>query len=219
MRLVNSMIRTSVVLGLVAILVQPVFASYTSIEHNLIDGIGDTSYTGGVLTISQALDTVTLNDPAPLPGTVTNAVVSLSTTFNSFDPLANLPYGRATFTGGSIALTFDYNGQPYSIGGPIDGMLLGVGSASSTLSTINGEGLFSATASLPGSNDWPASGLSSIHALTLRVGANLANFDWSTDWTAPGETLYTLTPDESAAPEPASLLLLVLGFAMLRRSR
>jgi hypothetical protein len=213
------MIRTSAVLGLVAVMAQPVLATYTSIEHNLLDGTGDTTYVGGVLSISQAIDTVTLNDPAPLPGIITNAVVSLSTTFSGFNPLANPPYGRASFSGGAFSLSFDYNGLPYSIGGPISGMLLGVGSTGPFLSTINGEGLFAAAYNLPGSNDWPATGLSSIHALTLQVGTDLSGFDWSTDWAAPGETLYTLTPDESAAPEPASLLMLVLGLAMLRRSR
>jgi hypothetical protein len=209
----------SAILGFVAIVAQPAIASYTSIEHNLIDNIAETNYVGGVLTISQANDAVTLNDPGPLPGTITNAVVSLTTTFNSFNPLSNPPYGTATFVGGSFSLNFDYNSQPYSIAGPISGMIMKVGSASPLLSVINGEGLFNAVASLPGSNDWPATALSSIHALTLQVGTDLTGFDWSTDWSAPGETLYTLTPDESAAPEPASLLMLVLGLAMLRRSR
>jgi hypothetical protein len=219
MRLLNSIIRTSVVSGLVVLMAQPVFASYVSILHNLIDGTPDTNYVGGVLTINQAGNSVTLNDPTPLGGAITNAAVSMSTNFASFNPLANAPYGQATFTGGSFLLSFDYNGNPYSIGGPITTMTMGVGSASPTLSIINGAGLFAAVANLPGSNDWPAVAMSSIHALTLRIGTDMTGFDWSTDWTMAGQTQYSLTPDESAVPEPASLLLLVLGLAVLRRSR
>ena len=83
---------------------------------------------------------------------------------------------------------------------------------------VAGEGLFQAAYDLPGSNDWPAPLQSSIKSLTLAFGCDLGEFDWETGaLDCPLETLMTLYPDDSAAPGPATLLLLIPAAALLRR--
>lgn len=203
-------------------------ASYVSIQHNLIEGTGDTSYINGVLTVNATgvpAQQLTLNDDPPIAQSVSNVSVLMTTNFSSFNPGANLPYGEALFTGGSFLLKFDYagsSGQPYQIGGPISAFVIGIGSASQYLTVINGSGLFNAgTPNLPGSNVWPAGGLSSINSLTLEVGIDLTGFDWDpyNAVMTGGETQYTLTPDDSGVPEPAGLLLVLCSavFALRRR--
>ena len=64
---------------------QMALGSYTSIAHDLQnDGIGDTTYTGGVLRINQARDTVTLYvDSVEQTGTVTEIGVASGSMFAS----------------------------------------------------------------------------------------------------------------------------------------
>ena len=197
----------------------PVFGEYVSIQHNLIDGIGDTTYIGGVLRISTDSNALTLNDPTPLGGTIANGHVDLETYFHSFNPGT----GEATFVGGSFDLTFDHEGSPYEMSGPIDGMVFIINSVTQTYSTIDGEGLFTAvTKNLPGSGIWPDGGLrSSIDSLTLGFNVDLTTYDWSEDMSDGRlETIYGLFPDERAVPEPASGAILLLGVvALLRRRR
>ena len=221
------------VAALVMISAGPVLADYDSIQHNLIDGTGDTTYVGGVLTVSAMNDNLTLNDGgSALPGAVTNCTVLMTATYvpGSYDPVAM----SGDFTGGSYLLTFDYDGTPHQLGGPIHAMVLTI-EAGPLLSKISGQGLWSATnpdpPSLPGSNLWPDGNdpinnplqLSSIQSLTLAFGMDLSLFNWDEDLGTsalnPAETLYNLFPDDRAVPEPVSVLLLGLGSLVLVRRR
>ncbi len=203
----------------------PAMADYTSIVHDLTDGSPDTSYSGGNLTINSTSTQLFLQDPTTLAVSPTNVDVSLSTTFSSFNPAAQpgFPLGSATFTGGSYSLTFDIGIDSYEISGPVTAIVLGVTSAGSGGSIIEGSGLFDATTvDLPGSNNWPAAGLSTIDTITLSIGIDLTGLDWNPQTTnlSNGETLYTLLPNDSGLPEPASLMLLMAGvFGLVRRRR
>lgn len=214
----------------VAMSAAPAFGTYVSIQHNLIDGTPDTNFVGGALTISSASTDLELNDDdltGPTAPDVSNVSVFMETFFHSFDPMAG-PFGEAKFTGGSFTLKFDYQGsagQTYEISGPVVGMVFGVTQITHLgggdwLTIVEGAGLWNALVkALPGSNDWPdGGGWSSFNALTLRIGSDLTGWEWDSDVTG-GQTLYTLTPDDSAVPEPATLMLLTLGGAVLLRRR
>lgn len=205
------------VAGFILVGVSPVFADYSVIQDDLMDGLTDTTFVGGVLRIQQSdMDYgLTLTDTGlGSPNMFRNIDVDMSTPLVSFvAPSAAYPRGYAEFGTGSLLLTFEYSEdglswRSSSIGGPVAGFRAQVQSEQ----VIKGEGLFTASWDLPGSNVWPASGFSSIHTIELHFGTDLiaSNFQFASDLT-DGETLYTLVPDASAAPEPAGLLLLGLG--------
>jgi hypothetical protein len=212
----------SISAAVLALLVpQVAFGAYTSIAHNLLGGPGDTTYTSGVLHIYEAnvhIPTLYV-DSVALTGTVSEAVVDLSATYNHFDPTRGT-YGTAVFAGGSFSLSFKYDGQPYSIGGPIDGMLVNLDSYTAGISKLVGEGRWTATTkNLPGDVWDDHAGFSSIHALTLEIGKDLRGFQWNTDIAGAGQTSYNIEPNAAAIPEPAGLVLLALGAVGLLRRR
>jgi hypothetical protein len=202
-----------------ASLTGPAWATYESIQGNLADEITDTFFDvdTGQFSISQDSNAITLNDPTPLGGTITNGTVNLETWFSGFDPVT----GNAQFTGGSFMLTFDFDGTPYEISGPIEAMVFETNVYTPSYSTLDGEGLWTAaTTNLPGSNDWPDGGeFSSIKTLTMAFNEDLTDWAWDADLVASAESLYTLWPDDTAIPEPASLVLVALGSLMLYRRR
>jgi hypothetical protein len=191
-------------------------AEYTSIQANLLNGVPDTVYIDGVMTIdsSDTTSQLTLNDPSQLGGGVSNVSLGLTTTFHHV--YWDGPQLKAVFSGGDFSLAFDYDTSPYYIEGPISNMVFWVSGTGST-SYIDGQGLFDAVFDLPGSNDWPAPAQSSIKTLTLTFGRDLGEFDWGSDLDGHNETVLTLYPDDSAIPGPATLLLLLPGVALLRR--
>ncbi|UCG33193.1 MAG: hypothetical protein JSU68_00900 [Phycisphaerales bacterium] len=198
------------------LLVLPAKAEYTSIQANMLDGLPDTNYTNGVMTISSntATSQLTLNDPSALGGTVTNFDLDLVTTFHHV--YWDGPDLKAVFSGGDFSLSFDHESTPYYIQGPISNLVFWVSGVGET-SYIDGQGLFDAVFDLPGSGDWPAPAQSSIKSLTMAFHTDLSEFDWESNLTGPMETVVTLYPDDSAIPGPATLLLLVPGVALLRR--
>jgi|GEM_PF-5661043 len=228
----TGVIGVSLVAFFVGIAGVPALGAYISIQHNLVNGATDVSYDAlsGVLTMSDSSTNLTLNDdPALTGGAVQSATFVLNTTFKDFD--TTFP-GKALFTGGSLSLNFDYDAdvndsnpaQSYSIGGPISGLVIDIDELiAGSLYRINGAGLFNAgTPTLPGSNVWPATGLSSIDTLSVSVkGEDLSGWDWTETIDGTGETQYTLFPNDNAAPEPAALALLglgALGFTRRRRA-
>lgn len=214
---------------------------FDSIQHNLIDGINDTTYDGstGRLAASSNSTALTLNDNGGIlhpngPTVVTNVQANIETFFHS-----QLSPATAKFTGGSLLLSFDFDPDgagpspvgSYSIGGPITAMEFTVNIVTPTFSTIDGEGLWNATTvNLPGSGQWlDGGGFSSIKSLTLAFGIDLTGFDWSSPTAVAGGTVgpgilesqYALTPDQTAVPEPASIMLLLAcatGTLIRRRS-
>ena len=198
----------------------PASAQYASIQHNLFNGVGDTTFdpgTGEFRIHATTSNLLTLNDPTPLSGVIANTVIDLSTTFNQV-----LGTGQAQFTGGFLSLTFDFDGSPYEISGPITGVLFEISQVGPN-SKIDGLGRWTATTkNLPGSGIWPdGGGFSSLDSLTLAFGQDLSNFDWENQaLNGRVESLYSLFPNDSAIPEPATLSMLALGaIAMLRRRR
>lgn len=199
-------------------------AQYISIQHNLLNGSPDTSYdpnTGVFRVYADAnaggTNLVTLNDNPPLVGgTITNTVIDLQTTFNQ------IVGNQAQFAGGSLTLTFNYNGVPRQISGPITGMLFDPPSQIGPNWKIDGQGRWKATTvNLPGSGMWPdGGGFSSIDSITLVFNQNLAGFNWETQALQGNvQTQYSLFPNDSAVPEPASLVLLALGGLVVLRRR
>jgi len=223
-----------VVLLVVAGTSSAVLAEYQTIAHNLAEGVPDTDFVGGVLTISQApANTLTLDDnpDLDLPYTITNAAVSLETTLFAFHPgsTPSHPSGEAEFRGGTFSLSFDYDNTTsgesgsYHINGPISGIIIGFQEYTPDFggwSTLTGEGLWTAASVvLPGSNDWDdGGGFSSIHTLTFEIGQDLTYWEWNTDMEG-GETQYNISPNDSAVPEPASVIFLALGSLCLLRRR
>lgn len=201
-----------------AVLAGSAYADISSISHNL-GGLGsDTTFNpgNGLLTISSAVNNaLTVNENGvPISGTVTNAAVTIQT--NLVSSTAN----TALFNGGSIALQFNFNGNPYAIGGPISGMEFTFQHLGGNVGQLDGEGLFTAAfANLPGSGVWPDSGgLSSIDSLTLTFDTP-PGWSWQ-DGFANAETVYSLLPNDSAVPEPATLaLVLAGGLLMVKRRR
>jgi hypothetical protein len=198
------------------LLALPTQAEYTSIQANMLDGLPDTNYTNGVMTIdsSTATSQLSLYDPSPLSGAVSSFDLDLVTSFHHV--YWDGPQLKAVFSGGNFSLYFDYDATPYHIQGPISNMVFWVSGTGPT-SYIDGQGLFDAIFDLPGSNDWPAPAQSSIKSLTLAFNTDLSTFDWEDDLSGPMETVLTLYPDDSAIPGPATLLLLLPGAALLRR--
>jgi hypothetical protein len=209
----------------------PAMAQYASIVHNMLDGTLDTSFNAGVLTINSASSqNVNLLDPGPggLPGTVSNAVFNLTSTFNGFDG------PQAQFVGGNLSLTFDYEDLDtnivtnHEISGPITGLLFNLPALIAPgIYQIDGVGRWTATTkNLPGSTEVGGSGIwddgggfSSIDSLTLTFGEDLSSFDWANDVVNNGETNYQLFPNDSAVPEPTTIALLAIGAVGLIRRR
>jgi hypothetical protein len=207
----------AIAVGLLVVI--PAQAEYTSIQANMLNGIADTEYVGGVMTID-TLDTtsqLTFYDPGPTPlADLVSGNVDLDLTTTFHHVYWDGPDLKAVFSGGSFSLAFTYDSNPYYIQGPISNMIFWV-SGTGVNSYIDGEGLFDAAYDLPGSGDWPAPLQSSIKSLTITVGTDLSDFDWSTPLQDHNETVLTLYPDDSAIPAPATLLLLLPGLALLRR--
>jgi hypothetical protein len=196
-----------------AVGVPSAWGAYSSIQHNLLDGVPDTSYSGGVLRVESPIganNDVALNDSAL--GTPTGAVnvsVYLETYYVRYDPIRG-----AIFDGGAFSLRFDYGGttgQTYEISGPIDTFEALVTGAGPVYWVIEAEGIWqSTTVNLPGSNYWPAqAGWSSFRTGTIAVPEDLSAFDWASDSFDTGEFVYTLVP----YPEPATLALFMLSGA------
>jgi hypothetical protein len=201
----------------VGFLVSPAFADYTGIQHNLFDGTYDTTYIDGTLSVSGDSDLVTLNDPTPLGGAITLAHVELETYFHHVEEPTPGDV-KAVFWGGAYQLTFNYDGTPHHIGGPILAMDFRFNDLAGGTDTIDGEGLFTAAYDLPGSGIWDdEGGYSSIDTLTL-------TFDAGTDWSwaqdiLEAETTYSIAPNDGAAPEPTAIALLALGGLIMARRR
>ncbi len=227
--------RASVAVSMSAVavfLVVPQIASgdYTSVQHNLIGAPNDTSFDGSVLRIYQNPgNNLTLwTDAGQITGTVADAVVDMQTNFQYYNPTpeANYPNGAAWFGGGTYTLTFTFTptggtAGNYSISGPMDVMKVGVTSTSPALSTLTGEGRWTATSiNLPGPDMWVTGpdGWSGIHALTMAISTNLANYQWQSAFDT-GNTQYNISPSANAIPEPSALALLLLGVAALLRRR
>jgi hypothetical protein len=210
-----------------AALAAPAMATYSSIQHNGFDGIDDFSFDGTTLLIDLGnvvpANLITLNDPGPLlGGAVTNGRFQLRATLVSVLNATTARFGNQP--GDFLSLTFDYNGVPKQISGPLFYMDFTLNVQSPAFSTIDGLGDFTpAVINLPGSNDWSPlgpHGRSSVDSLTLSFNANLAGFDWTGQPGGYQETQYQLTPGESGIPEPASLVLLAAGaLTALRRRR
>lgn len=211
---------------------QVLLADYTSILHNLTGSPNDTSFDGSVLRIVQSpANNLTLyTNAGQKSGSVTDCSVNMYTTLQYYDPSTsdpNYPSGYAWFEGGFFSLSFMFDGLgPYSISGPIDVFKVGVtevkypGTSYAT-STVTGEGRWEATTvNLPGPDQWVTGpdGWSGIHSLTLAIGTDLSNWDWSGQFNR-GNTQYNISPRANAIPEPAAALLLLLGGAGLLRRR
>jgi len=220
-------------LAIVSVAVTPVLADYTSIQHNLFNGVPDTSFdpNTGFFTINAVNEgLVTLNDPGALGGVVSNVSISLNTKFNQI-----FGTGEAQFVGGFLSLSFDYDGDgvggnaatSHNISGPITGMLFEISQVGPN-SRIDGLGRWTAanvdlpSAGWPGiPGVWPdGGGFSSIDSLSIAFNQDLSSFDWTTPISGRVESLYSLWPDDRAIPEPASLALVAVGaLALIRRRR
>lgn len=204
-------------------------AAYVSLSHNVVGADPeDTVFdpVTGLFTINDTTVGVThtANPAIVPPGVQGNATVSLSTTLVGYDTPA-FP-GKALFSGGdfSLSLLFDpendgsYNS--YSISGPISGLVIDYqiyDGPGGKMTRFNGEGIWTAvTKNLPA--EWlDNGGYSSIATLTIEMGTDFTGYDWTTGFA--GQSQYILWPDDRAAPEPGTLLLLAGGALFLRRRR
>ena len=95
-----------VFVGIALLVAQSAVAEYVSIQHNLVDGTNDTSFNVGTGELSWVSPSpnLTLNDPGPLLGTVSNVTVELETFLSSTNGQ------EAIFTGGDFSLRFDFDG-------------------------------------------------------------------------------------------------------------
>jgi hypothetical protein len=208
----------------VVLMTAPAHADFAAISHNLLNGQADTSYnagTGEFRVYSTVNNSLSLYDPGPatLPGAITNAVIDLSTFFDS----VLLNPSRAKFLGGTLSLTFDYDADgagpglatSHELSGTIDHIDFTI-SPAGPLWKMDGAGLWNALVkNLPGSGLWPTT-LSSIDSLTIVFNQNLSNWDWENDsLTGRAETQYSLLP----TPEPTTVLVLVLGGFCLGKRR
>lgn len=210
----------------------PVSADYASIQHSVFNGVDDTHFDAatGVLSIHATTSNLLwLNDPTPLVGVVSNTVFDLQTTFDRF-----MSQGRAWFTGGTLALSFDFDdgggAMSCHISGPIGFMRFEI-SQVGALSRIDGLGHWNATSwGLPGSNSWdqfqpdnPRPGFSGTDSLSIAFDDDLTDFNWDRDITGRVESQYSIFPGVplSGPPEPATFGLLFFGMATVvwRRSR
>jgi len=219
-------------------------AEYTEIQDNTFDGVNDASYTGHVLTWSAddngspaASSILTLiEDTGFVPGYTGNVHLEISTNFIDYNSTLQSP-ARAYFTGGSLALNFDYwDGVTYDdspfdtiphitsheLSGPISQASVEITSTSPTLSTLTGIINFNSNLgieNLPSSNNWPAPGQSTAVALTFAIGADLSPYlndpeAWNQDVNPNSvtfDTQFSMFPNEQPIPEPTALALLAAG--------
>lgn len=205
----------------------PALADMISVQTNLANGIQDSNYNAGTLTIAEGpLSGVTTTN-ATIGGTYptggdpvyTNTAFSLTTYFDQVISVSGTPWAR--FLGGSVSLTFDLGANSYELSGPINVLLARVTAANQFVSTIQAEGLFqSLIANMP--EPWAVSGLSglsSIDSLIFDIGEDLSSFNWNTgEWLGMAEATVQMVPNDGAIPEPATMALLALGgLAVLRR--
>lgn len=216
----------------------PAMSDYLDIQHNLFDGVPDTSFDPGTGVFSiNAVNAglLTLNDPTALGGGKSNVMMSLTANFDQvIPPNLDWPDGAAKFINGFFTLSFDYDGDgvggdpatAHSISGPINGIFFTIAQVGPN-SRIDGLGRWIAeNVDLP-SAAWPAvpgvwpdgGGFSSIDSLSIAFAQDLSTFDWTTPLQGSVETLYSLFPDDRAVPEPSSLAIVLLGGLALARRR
>lgn len=220
-------------------------AEYTEIRVDGNDGWSDVSYTGGTLTYASddangAFNTMVLKeDTGTLPGDAANIRVGITTDFQDYNESLTEP-ARALFTGGLLDLVFDYSPDggstitSHQLRGAITQGSLEITAAYEDYSTLTGIFQFDTNdpewgvENLPGSNNWPAPGVSTSVALTFAIGADLSQLKDGTTalWQAVNfpeagvtyDTSFSFFPEERPIPEPTSLLLAALGaLALLRR--
>ncbi len=220
---------------------------YSEIQVNARDNHADLSYDGSHLVYDSTdadgawnLVTLTEDPTGALGGRFRNVSLTMSAVFQDFGVTLPDP-ARAYFTGDAtdyVDLSFEFKPTgaldftPYQLKGKLTEGSLRVTDASSTSSTLSGKFLFDTRPAaggvidLPGSGNWPATGLSTAVALTLVVGTDLSPYMdnaelWSVGFPVSMKTdsLFTLSPTEQPIPEPASLFLLALGALVVVRRR
>jgi hypothetical protein len=237
--------------GWAAVVVSCVMASalqasqYTEIQNNAFDGVNDATYVSHVLDWHSndvtGFNILTLiEDTGTVPGFTGNVMLHLSSTFQDYNQTLQSP-PRAYVAGGILDLTFDYSSDgttwtSHQLRGSVSQGSVEITSTSPTLSTLTGIFHFNSNdpvlgvENLPSSNNWPAPGQSTAVALSFAIGADLSAYKndplaWDVNIPeTPGvifDTQFSLFPEERPIPEPAGLLLLLVGglLAFHRRSR